>query len=328
MPRADLHVHSCHSKVNGDLPFLKSRDCYSSPLAVRRQARARGMDFVTITDHDSIDGCLELLSQDPDATDIIVGEEISCRVPDTDLQVHLGAYGVTEAIHRDVQPLRGNVFDVAAHLRASGVFFSLNHLFHFYKQQVSLEIYLRLLAEVPALEVRNGTMLGVHNELVEAIRTRWNAEEEEKGPGPFFLLALVAGSDAHTLRRVGTTWTEAPGATARVFLANVARGLGRAGGSHGTTFTIAGDAYGVIWSYCKSLVGVGPRDHRWLERALYLTTAVASIPFQWLPLAIAFGGKRREARSVERCARQLAAGALVADSRPSGSLVADEEVAR
>ncbi|MPZ17267.1 MAG: hypothetical protein GEV06_05060 [Luteitalea sp.] len=327
MARADLHVHSCHSKANGNLPLLKSRDCYSSPLDVYRQARARGMDVVTITDHDSIDGCLELLAERPDARDVIIGEEISCWVPDTDLQVHLGAYGMTEAIHRSVQPLRDNVFDVAAYLRASGVFFSLNHLLHFYKDQVPLEAYLRLLTEVPALEVRNGTMLEAHNQLVESIR--------EKGTGSFFSpLALVAGSDAHTLRRVGTTWTAAPGEDAHEFLANVACGLGQAGGVHGTTLTIAGDAYGVIWRYCKSLVGLGPNDHTWLERVFCLATAVASIPFQWLPVAIALRGKRSEARYVDRCARQLrewregaeAASRAATVSRASAPVLADEEM--
>jgi hypothetical protein len=337
MPRADLHVHSCHSKTNGDLPLLKSRDCYSSPQDVYRQARARGMDVVTITDHDSIDGCLELLADRPDAQDVIIGEEISCRVPDSDLQVHLGAYGMTEAIHRSVQPLRDNVFDVAAYLRSSGVFFSLNHLLHFYRQQVPLEVYLRLLAEVPALEVRNGTMLAAHNTLVEWICEKGDCplfrrrQVSKKGAVPFF--ALVAGSDAHTLRRVGTTWTDAPGENAREFLANVADGCGRPGGAHGTAFTIAGDAYGVIWRYCNSLVGRGPKDHSWLERVVYLVTAVASIPFQWLPLAIALRGKRGEARHVHHCARQLRQWLEGAEPVPSAAVrpasapvLADEEM--
>ena len=39
-----------------------------------------------------------------------------CRAgcPDGDIEVHLGVYGMTEALHRDVQPLRRNVFDVIA----------------------------------------------------------------------------------------------------------------------------------------------------------------------------------------------------------------------
>src|SRR5215211_6644061 len=84
--RADLHVHTCHSRVSGTLRFLGSRDCYSQPLDVYGVAKARGMDLVAITDHDEISGALELRDALPDADDIIVGEEVSCRLPDGDIE--------------------------------------------------------------------------------------------------------------------------------------------------------------------------------------------------------------------------------------------------
>ena len=142
--KADLHVHSRHSSRSGSLKFLRSRDCYSDPGDVYRTAKARGMDFVTITDHDSIGGCLEFQERCPDATDFIVGEEVSCRFPDGDIEVHLGVYGMTEQLHRELQPLRRNVFDVIALLRERDVFFALNHLLFFYRGQAPLDSYLRL----------------------------------------------------------------------------------------------------------------------------------------------------------------------------------------
>ena len=63
------------------MPFLGARDCYSTPEQVYRVAKARGMDLVAITDHDSIDGALELLDRRPDADDVIVGEEVTCWHP-------------------------------------------------------------------------------------------------------------------------------------------------------------------------------------------------------------------------------------------------------
>ena len=80
-------------------------------------AKARGMDLVTITDHDSIDGCLEFLERHPDADDFFISEEIECRFPDVDLKVHIGAYDISERIHRDIQPLRRNVFEAVAYLQ-------------------------------------------------------------------------------------------------------------------------------------------------------------------------------------------------------------------
>lgn len=293
MLRADLHVHSCHSRVSGNMKFLGSRDCYSKPADVYRVAKLRGMDLVAFTDHDSIGGALELLNDRPDLEDVIVGEEVSCRLPDGDLDVHLAVYGMTEALHRELQPLRRSVFDVIARLREANLFFALNHLLHFYRGQIPLARYLRLLDEVPALEVRNGTMLAAHNLLVEQIATR--------SDGRF---AMVAGSDAHTLRRIGRTWTAAPGRTREEFLQNVRNGFGLPGGGHGTTAVVAGDAYGVVSRYIAALAGFGPRDLGPAKRAGCLAFAAASLPLQFIPWLLAARSKAGERRAVAHMERE------------------------
>lgn len=320
--KADLHVHSWHSTENGDLPFLKSRDCYSNPVDVYRTAKARGMDIVTITDHDSINGCLELLSRMPGLDDFIIGEEVSCRMPDGDIEVHLGVYGMTEALHRDVQPLRRNVFDVIARLREAQVFFSLNHLLHFYRRQVPLDTYLRLVAEVPALEVRNGTMVPAHNILVERLLA--HLRHSSNGPGGQWP-AVTAGSDAHTLRRIGRTWTEAPGRTAADFLEALKKGLGQACGAHGGTGAVAGDAYGVVSRYCASLFGFWPSNHTPVHRAGCIAFSLVSLPGQFLPWMIPAFGKRRERRTVAEVASELEP--LLAVGAPMASFAASEEQA-
>ena len=311
--RADLHVHTCHSKVCGTLTFLGSRDSYSRPEDVYRTAKSRGMDFVAITDHDSIDGALELLSARPELDDVIIGEEVSCWMPGVDVAVHFGVYGMTEQLHRDVQRLRRNAFDVAGYLREAGVFFALNHLLHFYRGQMPFEAYLRLLEHVPALEVRNGTMVPAHNTLIERMAARAPVTHP---------LGMVAGSDAHTLRRVGRTWTSAPGRTTNEFMQSLRHGLGRPGGAHGGPGAVAGDAYGVIASYAASLAGMGPQDVRGWRRVGCLAFVTASLPGQVvLPVAVAAAGKARERREVRRAEAHMNAAGVVAPEhpRPAGS---------
>jgi predicted metal-dependent phosphoesterase TrpH len=304
--RADLHVHSCFSRQSGNFRFLRSRDCYSAPADVYATAKRRGMDLVTITDHDSIEGCLSLLDSGK-YPDVFISEEVSCVFPDTDLVVHLGVYGLDQSLHRELQPLRGNVFAVADALRSTRTFFSLNHLFHFYRQQVPLDAYLRLLANVPALEARNGTMLRAHNELVARLA----------GAHPH---ARVAGSDAHTLRRIGRTWTDAPGTSATTFLDSLRTGLGEPGGSHGTALTVAADAYGVVFRFIASLLGMGPRDHRGLHRLGCLSFAAISLPAQFLPVVLAMRAKRGEQATVKAVEELLATRDLTA---PSNRTVGD-----
>jgi hypothetical protein len=228
-----------------------------------------------------------------------VGEEISCRLPRGNVEVHIAAYGMTESLHRDVQALRGNVFDVIARLREAGVFFALNHLLHFYRGQLPLTDYMRLVDAVPALEVRNGTMLRGHNELLELVVAAAGAN------GAARRLGAVAGSDAHTLRRIGRTWTEAPATSREEFVASLADGLGRPGGGHGTAATIAADAYGVIGRFGASLLGLRPCDHTPLHRAFCLAFFALSLPFEFLPMIIAARGKRRERLNVEQAGAVL-----------------------
>lgn len=293
--RADLHVHSWHSTQSGSLRVLRSHDCYSNPLDVYRVARSRGMDLVTITDHDSIDGCLELLDRKPDLEDFIIGEEVSCRFPDGDIEVHLGVYGMSEALHRQIQPLRRNVFDVIACLLEHDVFFALNHLLHFYRGQAPLTSYLRLALEVPALEARNGAMLREHNELIERYA--------RLGPRGW---SVVGGSDAHTLRRIGTTWTEVSDVTTTEgFLQALRGGRGRVGGAHGSAAGVAAEIYGVVARYMASLAGFGPCAQPLARRTACLAFSAASLPFQFIPLLAAIGGKMAERRAVAELLGEL-----------------------
>src|SRR5262249_20313963 len=59
--KADLHCHSVFSTFKY-FRIANTRDSYNRPEEVYRLAKERGMDLVTITDHDSISGCPSLLN--------------------------------------------------------------------------------------------------------------------------------------------------------------------------------------------------------------------------------------------------------------------------
>jgi predicted metal-dependent phosphoesterase TrpH len=290
--RADLHVHSYHSGYAGHLAFLRARDCYSEPEAVYVTAKARGMDVVTITDHDSINGCLEFLERHPDADDFFISEEIECRFPDVDLKAHIGAYGISERIHREIQPLRHNVFEAVEYLRSEGILYALNHPFFFFHGQLRLDEYLDVARRLfSSFEVRNGTMLREHNELTEAIVTAWAASSA-------LSLTTIGGSDSHTLSGIGTTYTEAPGSNRHEFLQNLHRGHARAAGRHGGAWREAREIYGVVGQYWATLLGFGRQDLSWRRRLLGLAFSAGSMPFEFTPLIVAARHKRAEASRV------------------------------
>ena len=93
LKRADLH---CHSRFSVFKYFKRAntRDCYNAPEDVYRIAKERGMSFVTLTDHDSIDGALYLLNRHPDLTDFFIGEEVETYFPETRQRIHVGVWGL------------------------------------------------------------------------------------------------------------------------------------------------------------------------------------------------------------------------------------------
>ena len=123
--KADLHVHSFYSGYAQPLPRLRARDCYSAPEDVYRVAKARGMDLVCLTDHDSWMAGSTCSTRIPTRPTSSSARRSGAWLPDAPgLRVHLGAIGMTERVHRDVQSLRSNVFDIAEYLREERVFFA------------------------------------------------------------------------------------------------------------------------------------------------------------------------------------------------------------
>lgn len=101
--KLDLHVHTAHSGQTTIYPLsLIMKESYNSPEGVYARAKARGMDLVTITDHDRIDGALSIA----DRPDMIVGCEVTGVFPNDRVRVHLGVLGISEAQHREIQRLR------------------------------------------------------------------------------------------------------------------------------------------------------------------------------------------------------------------------------
>ncbi|HEU4522067.1 MAG TPA: PHP domain-containing protein, partial [Thermoanaerobaculia bacterium] len=128
LKRADLH---CHSRFSVFKYFRRAntRDCYNAPEDVYRMAKQRGMSYVTITDHDSIDGALHLLNTHPDLTDFFIGEEVETYFPETSQRIHIGVWGLTEAQHREIQRLRPNIRELVPYMKSERLIFGVNHLF-------------------------------------------------------------------------------------------------------------------------------------------------------------------------------------------------------
>src|SRR5260370_26835341 len=122
--KRDFYVPSAHS---GTLPVAIFRhfflESYSPPAEVYAMLRKRGMNLVTLTDHDSIGGAEELRRH----TDFFVSEEVTCRMP-SGTQVHVGVYDLTERQHSEIRR-RNDLIRLLAYLSEQRLFFTVNHIF-------------------------------------------------------------------------------------------------------------------------------------------------------------------------------------------------------
>jgi predicted metal-dependent phosphoesterase TrpH len=242
LAKADLHVHTVYSEWR-HMRVIRPRDCYLEPAEVYDAALAAGMDFVAVTDHDSVEGGLRLLQSpaiDPDR--VIVGEEVECHFPETGQWVHVNVLGLDETDHAELQRLRDDVRAVCAYCRGRGLLHILNHPFQSYAGQKPVAAYLEdVLSLFTHVEGLNGGVTALQNRAVSELCVAAG------GAGRH--LVQVAGSDAHTRRRIGLAYTEAEATTAAGFLEAVRDGRCRVGGSAQSLWGLVRDVHSVIGEY-------------------------------------------------------------------------------
>ncbi len=200
------------------MPVLRAfcRESYSPPEALYRHLKAREMDLVTITDHDSIDAS-EALRKYPD---FFVSEEVTCLMP-SGSELHVGVYDITDRQHIEIQQRRKDLPALVSFLEEQGLFYSVNHAFSSLTGRRVREDF-DWFERFPAFEVLNGHLLpGANREAREMARRNGKT--------------TLGGSDAHTIRSAGTAYTRVHGAgDKREFLeglrARRARACGRSGG--------------------------------------------------------------------------------------------------
>ena len=193
--RCDLHVHTRHSGMCNIPGFHRlCRESYNDPEAMYQILKRRGMDLVTVTDHDSIDAGEYLLRY----PDFFLSEEVTCTTP-SGTEIHVGVYGIEERHHIELQRRRNDVPSLAAYLHERQILFSINHVFSSLtgrRTQQDFELFERLF---PAMETLNGHIPASNNQAATRLAEDWHK-------------AAVAGSDAHTLETLALTCTEVVGA--------------------------------------------------------------------------------------------------------------------
>jgi glycosyltransferase involved in cell wall biosynthesis len=256
--RIDLHCHSDASNKSGEavLNALHCPESYSRPEEVYAQAQLRGMDFVTLTDHDSIQGVLRIA----DKPNVLVGEELTCWFPEDNCKMHVLIYGISQPQHEALQLCAKNIYQVADYIEKNQIAHAVAH--PIYRQNDKLERWHleRLFLLFKGFECLNGAHSALHREAFEPLLDRLSKSEiarlsETHGLAPHWpkpwVKSRIGGSDDHGLLNVGRTWTEFPPDAASVqdVLNYLRIGICQPGGEAGSSAKLAHTFYSVAVRY-------------------------------------------------------------------------------
>jgi glycosyltransferase involved in cell wall biosynthesis len=216
--KADLHIHSRHSERAPEWLFRRVGlpDSYSEPAALYEKLRGRGMDLVTITDHNRIEGGLEIA----DRPGVFLSEQVSTRFPDDRCEVHVLVWGLTEAQHRELQAARENIFDLQAYLAAQNLTHAVAHPLYRVDDRLSLAHVEKLVLLFRHFEGLNGhrdaLLSAVACEVFGALTPEKIDELANRhGLAPTHPEAwrkvFTAGSDDHGGMFPASAWTEVVG---------------------------------------------------------------------------------------------------------------------
>lgn len=271
--KVDLHLHSYASNATDyyTAQTFKIPESYSNPVKTYWKLKNKGMTLVTLTDHNTIDGVLEIL--DKGLPDAFISSEITTTFPEDGCNVHVTVLNMTETIFQEALRLRGNIYEMIAYVRqemiAARQDLTKNQLEYFvthplmstqnrpYGREGSLTLnhIEKLILLCHCLEVRNGTRTRHVNEttvhliksltpaIIERLANKHNMAPWGDTP---WMKAIVGGSDDHSGLNPGETYTGFPthgkpleGTTANDLIHAICQRETAPQGAHGGPITLA-----------------------------------------------------------------------------------------
>ena len=257
--KADLHVHSKYSRRPSQwvLQKLGCPESFTAPERLYRIAKEKGMSLVTLTDHNTIDGCLEIAH----LPDVFISEEVTTYFPADGCKAHVLVYDIDEDIHQDIQKVRENIHELAAYLNANRIVHALAHPLFAVNDRLTIDHFERFLLLFRLFEL-NGARHEVQNRHLQHILSLLTAADIEKLADKHGIVPpmekpwrkhLTAGSDDHSSLTIARQYTEIQGVDSRPSFLNALESDGvRIVGQPSTARTMAHNLYGIAYQFYRN----------------------------------------------------------------------------
>lgn len=262
--KIDLHLHSLFSKRPSQwiLQKIGCPESFSIPRKIYDQAREMGMDQVTLTDHNSIAGALEIAHL-PHA---FISEEITTYFPEDGCKMHVLAWEISEQQHLQISKLRESIYDLIGYLNRENIRHCLAHPLSSVNGRLSLYHFERCLLLFKNMEI-NGGHSGAINDMLRRILEHIDrpyiehlADKHNLAPACAFAWEknLLGGSDDHSGLHMARMHTVVQGAeTRREFFERALAGQARVEGTSSTPETLAHNLYGIAYQFYRDRFSLG-----------------------------------------------------------------------
>ncbi len=211
--RIDVHVHSKFSKRPSQwiLKKIGCPECFTEPLLLYQIAKSRGMTHVTIADHNTIDGALEIAH----LQDTYISEEITTYFPENGCKIHVLAQNIDEAQHAAIQKLRPDIYALAAYLHDEDILSIVAHPLYAINDRLTMGHFEKLLLLFQNFEL-NGARNNRENKTLRGIVESLSPEKINRLADTHDMAPLYAqpwekrlwgGSDDHSSLNITRTHT-------------------------------------------------------------------------------------------------------------------------
>jgi glycosyltransferase involved in cell wall biosynthesis len=259
MMRIDLHVHSRFSKKPSQW-FLQKIECpesFTQPSDIYQTAKSKGMTHVTITDHNTIEGALEIAH----LPDTFISEEITSFFPSDGCKVHILAYDITEKQHDAFHKIRFDIFKLIAYLNQENIVHAVAHPLYGVNDKLTIDHFEQMLLLFNNFEL-NGSRSGHQNEflkqilgsltprIIEELQAKYQIQPYGSKP---WEKNLIGGSDDHSGLNITRTHTQVKDAdNIESFLQGIGKGQTEVISDPALPQTMAHNLYGIAFQYFKS----------------------------------------------------------------------------
>lgn len=165
----DLHCHDKNSSEPDELlgRMLGIPETWITSEYLMKTLRTHGCDTFTVTNHNNVRSCLELIEE---GKDVLTAAEYSCMVPKFNIGIHVLAYGLTAQDDEKLNRLRGDVYRFLDYTSAHNIPVICAHPLYHYKSSgmPPMEFFDLLMMLFERFEVLNGQRDTWQNMLVRA----------------------------------------------------------------------------------------------------------------------------------------------------------------